>query len=75
MVGTAAKFLLRGKRPVKPALARLSQSVDRLIEALTASQGASEAELNALADRIDAALSGPAPAPVVVPVPVAAAQD
>lgn len=49
---------------MKPALARLSQSIDRLIEAVTATQGASEAELNALADRIDAALARPAPAPV-----------
>jgi hypothetical protein len=44
---------------MKPALARLSQSVDRLIEALTSTKGASEAELNALADRIDAALAAP----------------
>lgn len=55
---------------MKPALARLSQSVDRLIEALTATRGASDAELNALADRIEAALASPvaaAPAPAATP--------
>lgn len=57
---------------MKPALARLSQSVDRLIEALTATSGASEAELNALADKIDAALASPAAA---APAPAAPPQE
>ena len=43
---------------MKSALARLSQSVDRLIERVTATQGpgATEADLEALADKIDRAL-------------------
>lgn len=55
-----------------PALARLSQSVDKLIEALTTSSTASEAQLNALADRIDQAL---APAVAVAPAPRAPVEE
>ncbi len=55
-----------------PALARLSQSVDKLIEALTTSSNASEAQLNALADKIDAAL---APAVAVAPAPSATPEE
>jgi hypothetical protein len=50
---------------MKTALARLSQSVDRLIERLTSTQGpdGTEAELNALADKIDRALGFEPPPP------------
>jgi len=58
-----------------PALARLSQSVDRLIEALTGTAGASDAQLNALADRIDAALGNLPSADAVAPAPPAPLQD
>jgi hypothetical protein len=65
-------FRTKGTRRMTPALARLSQSVDKLIEALTTSSNASEAQLNALADKIDAAL---APAVAVAPAPSATPEE
>jgi hypothetical protein len=48
--------------PMSPALARLSQSVDRLITAIT-NNAATEAELAALSDKIDAIVPPPKAAP------------